>query len=134
MVIRLTNLKSDNRRTNDHRNGGPMYAVVTGLAVLLSLCVLACSSGTNPEQTQAPASQKDAADRPAASWDEDLGPLFKTPWSRLPQIRFCTPQGFWISVCRARAEARPHMIVRRRRTITSNGILCRSPWLLESRG
>jgi membrane-bound lytic murein transglycosylase MltF len=67
--------------------------VATGLALLLSLCVVACSGGSGPAQPQAPAAQKNvasqaetpagpekAAAQPAASGDEDLPPLVKTPW------------------------------------------------------
>jgi len=52
----------------------------TGLAVLLSLFVLSCSSKTSSEQTQAPATPTKAVDQPAASEDEDLPPIVKTPW------------------------------------------------------
>jgi membrane-bound lytic murein transglycosylase MltF len=55
-------------------------AVATVLAALLSLSMLACSSGSKPEQPQAPATSKNAAVEPAASGDEDLPPIVKTPW------------------------------------------------------
>ena len=41
-------------------------ALATGLAALLSLCALACSSGSGPGQPQAPAAPKDAAAQPQA--------------------------------------------------------------------
>ena len=68
-------------------------AVATGLAVLLSLCVLGCSSGNSPVQRQAPATSKDTATQPQApagpeksaaqpvvSGNEDLPPVIKIPW------------------------------------------------------
>jgi membrane-bound lytic murein transglycosylase MltF len=62
-------------------------AVATGLAVLLSLCVLSCSSGSSPvqpkdaaTQPQAPATPDQVAAQPAVSGDEDLPPMLKTPW------------------------------------------------------
>jgi membrane-bound lytic murein transglycosylase MltF len=67
--------------------------VAAGLAVLLSLCVLACSSGSGPGQPQAPTAPKNVASQPeapagpektaaqpAASGEEDILPVFKTPW------------------------------------------------------
>jgi membrane-bound lytic murein transglycosylase MltF len=75
------------------RSASWRIAVATGLAVLLSLCVLACSGGTSPEQPQAPAPPKDTAARPeapapaeepaaqtAVTGDDDLPPIVKTPW------------------------------------------------------
>jgi membrane-bound lytic murein transglycosylase MltF len=73
-------------------SGWIQIAAAIGLAVLLSLCVLACSSGKNPEQPQAPPTAKNAASQPEAptgpekaapqlaeSGDEDL-PVLKTAW------------------------------------------------------
>ena len=61
--------------------------MATGLAVLLSLCVLSCSSGSSPEQSQAPATPKETAVQPqeapsqsAALEDEDIPPVVKTSW------------------------------------------------------
>ena len=67
--------------------------IATGLALLLSLCVLSCSSGTSPQQPQAPAKATKAdvqpqasptpaedAVQPTASGDADLGPMVKVPF------------------------------------------------------
>jgi membrane-bound lytic murein transglycosylase MltF len=80
MVIDLHHLVWDGRSDKGYRGTSRRIAAATGLAVLLGLCVLACSGGTSPEQTQAPAPPKDAATQSAASEDEDLPPIVKTPW------------------------------------------------------
>jgi membrane-bound lytic murein transglycosylase MltF len=93
MVINLSGRASDDSYAKGPRSASRRIAVATGLAALLSLCVLACSSGTSPEQPQAPAPPKDTAAQPeapttpdkapaqpAVSGDEDLPPIVKTPW------------------------------------------------------
>jgi membrane-bound lytic murein transglycosylase MltF len=71
------------------RSANWKIAVVTGVAVMLSLCILACSSGSSPVQPQskdaatepqAPATPDKAAAQSAVSGDEDLPPIVKTPW------------------------------------------------------
>ncbi len=92
MVTDLSNLIFDGHAKLP-RSASRRIAVATALAVLLSLCVLACSSGSSPLQTQAPPTAKDAAtkteapappEKPAAqtavAGDEDLPPIVKTPW------------------------------------------------------
>jgi membrane-bound lytic murein transglycosylase MltF len=93
MVIDLSNPVSDCDHAKGPRIANRRVAVATGLAALLSLCVLSCSSKTSPEQAPAPAAQenaavqqeppttpKNAADQPVASGDEDLPPIVKTSW------------------------------------------------------
>jgi membrane-bound lytic murein transglycosylase MltF len=93
MLIELLHPVLDSGCIQGHRRASWRIAAAAGLAVLLSLCVLACSGGTSPEQPQAPATQKDAtspsetpatqknaADQQAVSVDEDLPPIVKTPW------------------------------------------------------
>jgi len=93
MAINLSGHASDDSSAKGPRSASRRIAVAAGLAALLSLCVLACSSGTSPEQPQAPAPPKDTAAQPeapttpdkapaqpAVSGDEDLPPIVKTPW------------------------------------------------------
>ncbi|MBP1596667.1 MAG: lytic transglycosylase [Acidobacteria bacterium] len=80
MVIDLSSLVSKHSHAKGSRSVIRRIAAAAGLAALLSLCVLACSSGTSPEQPQAPAAPEKATDQAAATGDEDLPPIVKTPW------------------------------------------------------
>jgi membrane-bound lytic murein transglycosylase MltF len=71
---------SDRTHAQSLHDAGWRIAVATVLAALLSLLVLACSGGRNPEQPQTPATSQKAAAEPAASGDEDLPPIVKIPW------------------------------------------------------
>jgi membrane-bound lytic murein transglycosylase MltF len=90
MVIDLYNLVSlisDGGPAKGSFKASQRIMVATGLTMLLSLCVLACSSGNSPEKPQAspdaavqPQASPDAAVQPTASEDEDIPPIVKTPW------------------------------------------------------
>lgn len=86
-------LESDGSHAKGLRSRGRRITVEIGLAALLSLCLLACSSGSSSRQPQAPAPQnkgvtqaetpappKNVADQLTASGDDDLPPIVKKPW------------------------------------------------------
>src|SRR5262249_16645569 len=77
------------RATRESTFAWVRVALATGLAVLLSVFVLACSSGKRSEQTQTPATpnnptaQPEEPARPTELTDSggmDLPPIVKTPW------------------------------------------------------
>jgi len=81
------------RSAEDPHRANRRIVKATGLAALLSLCVLVCSIGCSRGQQEAPPAAKNAASqpevpagpektaaRPAAAGDEDLPPIVKTPW------------------------------------------------------
>ena len=80
MAIELLHPALDVAEDRGHCSASWRIAAATGLSVLLSLFVLACSGRTSPEQTQAPTTPTKAADQQAASGDEDLPPIIKVPW------------------------------------------------------
>jgi membrane-bound lytic murein transglycosylase MltF len=80
MLIDLFRWVSDRIHAQSPHGASWRIAVATVLAALLSLCILACSGGRKPEQPQTPATSKSAAAEQAASGDEDLPPIVKTPW------------------------------------------------------
>jgi membrane-bound lytic murein transglycosylase MltF len=80
MLINGPNLEPTNSHDKGPRRSSRKIAVAAGLAALLSLCALACSSGSSPvQQPQAPIAPKTAV-QPAASGEEDFPPIIKTPW------------------------------------------------------
>ena len=78
MLIDLSSLESDNGHYKVPRSASWRIAAATGLVVLLSLSVLACSSGSRPEQPQAPPAPKEASAPPPEHHGTSRGKTIET--------------------------------------------------------